>query len=61
MSQHGIETNEAGLLVDRGGLDDCDGVAPKALAHDLKAARQRGVAERLPPLARGRKPDDSDE
>jgi hypothetical protein len=45
MSQQRIEADESGVLVYCGGLDNCDGVATEALAHDIKAAGQRSISE----------------
>ena len=61
MSQHRIEAHEFGIFVDCGGLEDCDGVATEALAHDIKAARQWGIAESSPRVAWRRRADDGDE
>jgi hypothetical protein len=38
MSKHCVEADETGVFVDGGGLDDSNGLATEALAHDLKTA-----------------------
>ena len=47
MGQHRGETDEAGGLVDRGGLDGRDLMLAQGLAHDVEPARQRGIAKGL--------------
>jgi len=39
MGKHGIETDESGVFIDRGGLDDRNCVAAEALARDIEATR----------------------
>src|SRR6516162_8712677 len=45
MSKHSCEAKKAGIFVDCGGLDCRDLMPAKALADNVKTARQRGVAE----------------
>ena len=50
MGEHGGQIDDAGGLVDRGGLDRGDLMLTERLAHDVEAARQRGIAEGALPL-----------
>src|SRR5260370_32631513 len=45
MSKHSREAQKPSIFVDCGGLDCRDLIPAKALADNLQAARQRGVAE----------------
>src|ERR1700751_5720034 len=45
MRKNGCKAKEPGFPIDFCGLDNCDLMPAKALADDVKAARQRGVAE----------------
>src|SRR5215469_7548782 len=45
MSKHSGEAKKPGIFVDHGSLDCRDLMPAKALADDVKTARQRGVAE----------------
>src|SRR5262249_44734239 len=45
MRKHSREAKEPAIFVDVGGLDCRDLRPAKALAHNVKTARQRGVAE----------------
>jgi hypothetical protein len=47
MGERGGEADELGFFVDRRGLHSRDLVTAQGLPHDVEAARQRRVAERL--------------
>ena len=50
MRQNRGQVDDACGLIDRRGLDSCDLMLAQGLAHDLKAAGERGIAEQ--PLRR---------
>ena len=52
MDERRGEANEPRLPVDRRRLNGCDLVATERLAHDVEAARERGVTKRLIMIAR---------
>jgi hypothetical protein len=45
MGQKSGQPDQAGLLVDRGGLDGCDFVLAERLADNIKPTGERGIAE----------------
>ena len=62
MGEHGRQSQETRILVDLGCLHRCDLVPAQALAHNLEAARERGIPENAVALPRkwrvdGRKSD----
>ena len=54
MREHGRKSDETRLGVNRSRLDRCDFMLAQGLAHDLKPARKRGIAEGAGFLARER-------
>src|SRR5262245_46262747 len=52
VSKHSCQTKKAGIFIDRGCLDGRNLMPAKALANNVKTARQRGVAEGSVSLAR---------
>src|SRR5262249_1414054 len=45
MRKHSCEAKKPGIFIDFRGLDCCDLMLAKALAHNVQTARQGGVAE----------------
>ena len=61
MRQDRREIDDAGGLVDRGGLHGRDLMLAEGLAYDLETTRQRGIAERALVLPRAIWPDRCDQ
>ncbi len=61
MGEHGRQSNEAGVLIDRRGLHGRDLVPAQALADDVEPARKRCIAEGPVALSREGGPDGRDQ